>query len=246
MLITTAHARACSRTLHTLLTTHLAADPNPYLASHAQPGTLAHHVNVVCWYLPYLPASGSVLEWGCFHGPDSCILRNLTGDRFDLHACDHVSADAFRSFRDYARPAYRELRHAWQLPYPDGQFDAVIGSGVLEHVAMDYESLKELYRVLKPDGTLVITYLPHAGSAQEWYNRTVRKSGHRRLYDRRGLDRMLRSTGFVPEVITYQTFVPDVYNGRGRPWWKRLLRPVLYPTPRHDVICAVAHKTLMM
>src|SRR5206468_37127 len=74
-----------------------------------------------------------------------------------------------------------------RLPYPDGTFDAVVGSGVLEHTAMDGESLKELYRVLRTGGLLVVTFLPYAYSWDEWYRRNVAKAGyHRRLYTRRG------------------------------------------------------------
>jgi ubiquinone/menaquinone biosynthesis C-methylase UbiE len=47
-----------------------------------------------------------------------------------------------------------------KLPYPDDSFDAVLASGVLEHVPLDYESLKELHRVLRVRGRMIVTYLP--------------------------------------------------------------------------------------
>jgi len=48
----------------------------------------------------------------------------------------------------FAGLQYERLPDLIRLPYPDGSFDAVISSGVLEHVPFDYESLKELDRVL--------------------------------------------------------------------------------------------------
>jgi SAM-dependent methyltransferase len=38
------------------------------------------------------------------------------------------------------------------LPFPDGRFDLVVCSHVLEHVHDDAKALREIYRVLKPEG----------------------------------------------------------------------------------------------
>ncbi|MBO0679857.1 class I SAM-dependent methyltransferase [Mycolicibacterium sp. S2-37] len=46
---------------------------------------------------------------------------------------------------------------ALDLPYPDGTFDCVIASEILEHVPQDDEAIAELVRVLKPGGRLAIT-----------------------------------------------------------------------------------------
>ena len=43
------------------------------------------------------------------------------------------------------------------LPYADNQFDSIICSGVIEYLKSDDKALRELNRVLKPGGTLIIT-----------------------------------------------------------------------------------------
>jgi SAM-dependent methyltransferase len=43
------------------------------------------------------------------------------------------------------------------LPFPEGQFDVVVCIDVLEHLAGDQPFLSQLYRVLKPEGRLVVT-----------------------------------------------------------------------------------------
>ena len=46
---------------------------------------------------------------------------------------------------------------AEDLPYPYGCFDKIVCSSSLEHFVNDVKALKELYRVLKPDGSAVLT-----------------------------------------------------------------------------------------
>jgi ubiquinone/menaquinone biosynthesis C-methylase UbiE len=46
---------------------------------------------------------------------------------------------------------------AEDLPYPDGYFDKVICSSSLEHFKDDIRALKEMHRVLKPNGSVVLT-----------------------------------------------------------------------------------------
>ncbi len=158
--------------LNQLYREQLALRPDdPYLAEHATERNIANQVRTFEWYLPFLPCRGAVLEWGCNHAPDSCLLRATLANALDLHGCDFREPDQYRVMYDFAGLAYTRLSHVVMLPYGADMFDAVIASGTLEHVAMDYESLKEIYRVLKPDGTLILTspagqtYITTPGSA---------------------------------------------------------------------------------
>lgn len=45
----------------------------------------------------------------------------------------------------------------YKLPYENNSFDLIICSEVLEHLKDDKKALKELHRVLKPNGKLIIT-----------------------------------------------------------------------------------------
>jgi SAM-dependent methyltransferase len=46
---------------------------------------------------------------------------------------------------------------ALEMPFPDGHFDHVVASEILEHVAEDHRAIAELVRVLKPGGTAAVT-----------------------------------------------------------------------------------------
>ena len=91
------------------------------------------------------------------------IYRGPAGDRYDENGSDEGYADPLK------------------LPYADESFDAVIGSGVLEHTAMEGESLKEVYRVLRRDGVFVVSYLPYAYSWNEWRRRSRGVDFHHKL-----------------------------------------------------------------
>ena len=124
-----------------------------YVRTHAEPAFLSGTVRLFRLYEPYLAGRMSILDWGCHHAPDACLIRARFSREVVLHGCDIVDPRRYEDFYRYAGLEYRQLAHPFQLPYPDGQFDAVIASGVLEHVPMDYESLKELHRVLQPPST---------------------------------------------------------------------------------------------
>ncbi len=178
---------------------------DPYLRQHSDQNFIAGQVRVFQWYRPFLPHAGRLLDWGCRHAPDSCLIRTDLESQFQQHACDLPPAGQYGVFHRYAGVEYRQLSDAVRLPYEDGQFNAVIASGVLEHVAMDYESLKELYRVMQVGGRLVLAYLPNRLSLGEWRMRRTGQLAHRRLYSPRLIRELLLRTGFYPKSVGYQT-----------------------------------------
>jgi SAM-dependent methyltransferase len=194
--------------LDRLFRAQLAEEPdNRYLLEHGRGPEMLNHVRTFEWYRAHLPEAGHLLEWGCQHAPDSCLLRASYGDRYRLSACDILPAERYRHFRDFAGVEYRRLTDLVALPYESNSFDGMIASGVLEHVAMDYESLKEVHRVLRPGAPLVIGFLPNWLSHAEWRNRTFRGGGHQRRYGLGETTRLLLRTGFLPTFRGDHTFV---------------------------------------
>jgi SAM-dependent methyltransferase len=106
------------------------------------------------------------------------------------------------------------------LPFPDGWFDRVIASEVMEHVSEDGAAMAELARVLRPGGLLAVT-------VPRWWPERVCwtlsrpyhevEGGHVRIYSRRGLLAGLRGAGFDPVGIHHAHALHSPY------WWLKCL-----------------------
>jgi SAM-dependent methyltransferase len=88
-----------------------------------------------------------------------------------------------------------------RLPFAGGSFDRVICMEMLEHVPDDGVVARELARVLRPGGTMVVSVPDHIVETVYWRVapwRGISLSEHVRIYDRRRLDALLRGEGLVP------------------------------------------------
>lgn len=215
---------------------------DPYLQLHASDRFIRSQVKVFRWYQPWLPMEGRILDWGCRHAPDSCMIK-AARPRVQLFGCDIPGAGPYKTFHHYADLQFTPLADVVRLPFDNEQFDAVIGSGTLEHVAQDYESLKQLYRVLKPNGLLVITYLPNRLSVDEWHRRHIlKREAHPRLYGLGEIRHLLLHHGFAPLQVGYQTSLDLLESTSTR---HHLLRPLCRLLPMHwfsSTLCLAARK----
>lgn len=76
-----------------------------------------------------------------------------------------------------------------RLPFPDGSFDRIIASEILEHIDDDVGALRELVRVLRPGGTFAATVPATFPEQICWkltdeYHAPKVEGGHVRIYGR--------------------------------------------------------------
>ena len=92
------------------------------------------------------------------------------------------------------------------LPFPDGHFQAVVISDVLEHVFDDVGALRNCHRVLADDGCLVLN-VPYGDDIGDH---------HVRVYTRATLHRLLAACGF--SVVQEVERGPLAHLDRYAPW----------------------------
>lgn len=113
---------------------------------------------------------------------------------------------------------------ALTLPFPDGTFDAVICSEVLEHLP-DYErAVDELVRVLRPGGWLGVSVPRYGPEAVCWrlsdkYHQT--EGGHVRIFRRDELESTLESRGLRLVGSHFAHALHSPYWWLKCLWWDR-------------------------
>jgi len=99
-------------------------------------------------------ARGNFLDLGCGNKPYETIYKRLTKSQV---GCDIMQSDKNRV--DVICPAT-------DLKFDDNSFDSILCTQVLEHVYDHHTMIKEVYRVLKPGGHILLT-VPFAWEKHE-------------------------------------------------------------------------------
>lgn len=111
------------------------------------------------------------------------------------------------------------------INFEDNQFDTIICYHILEHILNDKKAISELYRILKPHGSVIIQTPFKDGDIYEDYNiispelknKHFGQKDHVRIYSVEGLLQRLQSNGFKVEVLTFQKSDEDIYYGYTSP-----------------------------
>ncbi|HJT26789.1 MAG TPA: methyltransferase domain-containing protein [Pyrinomonadaceae bacterium] len=134
-----------------------------------------------------------ILDVGCGTGANLLMLSKYG----DAEGVD-VSEDALAFCRERGLENVK-LGAAEELPYDNGTFDLVTALDVVEHLDDDLAGLREMRRVLRPGGRVLLfvpTFMFLWGLQDD-------VSNHRRRYRLSELRRVLEQAGFEVERTTY-------------------------------------------
>jgi SAM-dependent methyltransferase len=107
-----------------------------------------------------LPGPSRILDIGCGRG---FTLAALQDRGHEVHGTQ-LSPEAAEFARNCLSLEHIEQRDLLEIGYPDGWFDAITIYHVLEHVHDPLVMVREIARILRPGGRLIVE-VPHAGGA---------------------------------------------------------------------------------
>lgn len=118
---------------------------------------------------------------------------------------NYISSDYEDQF--YATKNY----NITNIPEKENSFDLVICFHILEHIPKDEKAIKELYRILKPNGTLLVQVPLKQGKTYEDFSickpeeRLIAfgQEDHVRIYGKEDLKTLIEKQGFKVNLTNY-------------------------------------------
>jgi ubiquinone/menaquinone biosynthesis C-methylase UbiE len=146
-----------------------------------------------------LPPNSPVLEVGC---GDASFTKELARYSPDVTAIDISSAQIAENNKRFAGIKFLQHDVAEQFPFAADSFEVVWCSEVLEHLFDPAFALREMYRIMKPGGRLMVT-VPYHGRFKnvlialfKWDEHFVPSNPHIRFYTKQTLGRLAAQAGF--------------------------------------------------
>jgi len=136
----------------------------------------------------FAPRSGHILDFGCGTGEITLACKTA--------GFNARGADCARGMIERARVRFTSMNLEFDLlpeasptvlPYEDATFDGVVASSVLEYVMEPAEVLRELRRVCRPGGVLIMS-VPDMRHPRRWIEEAARPI--LKLIDGGGLGRL--------------------------------------------------------
>ncbi len=155
-----------------------------------------------------LPKNKRILEIGCGNGTGTKLIKKY----FYPKKIDAIDLDprmiriAKRKIKD-PNISFK-VASATKLPYKKNQFDAVIEFGIIHHIPNWKDCLKELKRVVKPNGKLILEDL----SADTWktfpgsFYKKILDHPYKQMYTEKEFIEYLKELGF--KVKKYEKHNP--------------------------------------
>ena len=111
------------------------------------------------FFLPFLRSGMTLLDCGCGSGgitlglAEACAPGEVIGVDIGITEIDRA---VLRAKEMKCSNVRFEVANIYELPFPEGTFDAVFSHAVLEHLQTPIKALGEMHRVLRPGGIVAV------------------------------------------------------------------------------------------
>ena len=146
-----------------------------------------------------LPADTPVIEVGC---GDASFTTDLAKMFNSVTAIDISAGQIAENIAQFPGIDFRQHDVSQRFPFADGAFEVVWCSEVLEHLFDPEFALREMHRILKPGGRLLVT-VPYHGRFKnllialfKWDVHFAPANPHIRFYTNSTLSRIATAAGF--------------------------------------------------
>lgn len=133
---------------------------------------------------------------------------------------------------------------AQQMAIKSGYFDCITAGEVIEHLEAPVRFLTEAYRVLKPEGLLIIT----TPNRDAWWNKLMKAYNHRfhkTIFTKTLIKAFLEKSGF--SIIFFTTISYDKYSSPfGKAFFIRKLVGSMLPKNMGENMVVVAKKRCLI
>lgn len=179
--------------------------------------TAASHAT---FFIPYLHSGMRLLDCGCGPGSITLDLAEIVapGEVVGIDIAEHQLEQAKVSARERQLANVRfETANIYDLPFPEGSFDAVFSHALLEHLEEPVKAIRGMYRVLKPGGLLGLKNPDFAG------------------------DLIWPSTPAL-EHLMHETLVQLYKHNGGNPFVGRCLKSLLHQAGLVEVVASASYE----
>lgn len=157
--------------------------------------------------LAYIGKEEDILDIGCGEGVTLEKLVKKFPDR-TIKGIDY-SWENVEVCKEYNLPA--EVGDVYQLNFPDNTFDCCLFMEVIEHLEKPLRALKEIYRILRPGGLLLIVFpndiiFKISRIVCLKFKEAFTPSGHLKQWSPQEMRKVLRDIGFSIFKMEYLPF----------------------------------------
>jgi SAM-dependent methyltransferase len=150
----------------------------------------------------------ALLDLGCGDGNNSVWLKEFAEN---LYSSDYNMVRLARA-RALVPGSMIFLADVLRYPAADDSFDCIFFNHVLEHIPEDLGALREVRRILKPGGLLVLG-IPNEGAwwwqlAYKRNPQSLQTTDHRHFYTAESVCSRLKEAGFTCNTVTYMGWGP--------------------------------------